>query len=68
MATKFLRLPAVCSATALPRSSIYKAMEDGEFPRPIKLGERSVAWLEEDIDRWQQERIAASRPAQGITA
>ncbi len=43
-------------------------MEDGAFPKPIKLGERSVAWLEEDIDRWQQERIAASRPAQGITA
>ena len=66
MAINFLRLPAVCRATALPRSSIYKAIEKGEFPTPIKLGvgdrSRSVAWIEEDITRWQQERIAASRP------
>lgn len=68
MAINFLRLPAVCRATALPRSSIYRGISRGEFPKPIKLGERSVAWIEEDITRWQQERIAACRPAQGNAA
>lgn len=67
MATNFLRIRDVCRATALPRSSIYKGIEKGSFPKPIKLGERSVAWLSEDIERWQQERIAASR-AQGNAA
>nr|WP_010597693.1 AlpA family phage regulatory protein [Rickettsiella massiliensis] len=24
----------------------------GEFPKPIKLGKRSVGWLESDVDAW----------------
>jgi len=36
-------------------------MGNGQFPRPIKLAERSAAWLESDVVAWQEERIAASR-------
>lgn len=44
---KFLRLPAVKEKTGKSRSSLYLMMYKGEFPRPrpIKLGERSVAGL-----------------------
>lgn len=61
MAQKFLRLPAVCSRTGLKRSQLYRLMGSGLFPRPIKLSERSAAWLETEVERWKQERIAASR-------
>jgi prophage regulatory protein len=46
MAQKILRRAEVEQATGLPRSTIYDAMAKGTFPRPIRLGDRSVGWLE----------------------
>ena len=38
---------------------IHELVEAGKFPRPIPLsGGRAVGWLEGDIAKWQQERIA----------
>ena len=42
-------------------------MTDGDIPRSVKPTPRTSAWLEEEIDGWQMERIAASR-AQGNAA
>jgi prophage regulatory protein len=36
----------------LSRSSIYKMMDDGEFPRPVRIGRRAVGWRAEDIETW----------------
>ena len=44
----------------LSRSSIYKMMADGRFPRPIKLGRRSVGWRAVEIERWLDEMQEAS--------
>lgn len=45
----------------LRRTKIAELIEAGEFPKPITLtpGGRAVAWVEADILRWQQSRIAA---------
>ncbi|MEC8072560.1 MAG: AlpA family phage regulatory protein, partial [Pseudomonadota bacterium] len=40
-----LRIFEVSDRTGLPRSSIYAKIQAGDFPRPIKLGPRSVGWL-----------------------
>jgi len=32
-------------------------MQDGTFPKPIKLGARAVGWLESEIEEWLQARI-----------
>ncbi len=32
-------------------------MAQGEFPQPINLGTRSVAWLESEIDDWVHARL-----------
>jgi len=61
MANAILKLPATCKKTGKSRSSIYQGIADGTFPRPIKLGPRSVGWLEDEIDAWIQQRIEASR-------
>ena len=36
----------------LSRSSIYKMIADGTFPKPIKLGRRAVGWRAEDVQEW----------------
>lgn len=51
-----LKLPAVIERTALSRSSIYQFAKDGKFPKPIKLGERSVAWDASEITDWIEQR------------
>jgi prophage regulatory protein len=53
---KFLRLLAVKDRVALSRSTIYAKIACGEFPRPVDLGGRIVAWKESEIEAWMQER------------
>lgn len=49
---QFIKLSIVCKKTAKSRSATYKAIKDGTFPKPYKIGERAVAWLVSDIDAW----------------
>ena len=57
-----LRLPAVRARTGLGRSSIYRLIDEGLFPRPVQLqGTTLVAWVQSEIDAWIAERVAAPR-------
>jgi prophage regulatory protein len=56
-----IRLPDVKRLTGLSRSSIYALAARGEFPRPISLGRRSVAWVASEISQWISDRIRAAR-------
>ena len=58
---KMIRRPVVESMTGLSRSSLYAMMANGTFPKAIKLSERSVAWLESEVQAFLEGRIAASR-------
>ena len=58
MSDSLLRRPAVEARVGLSRAWIYSAMEKGEFPRPVKIGRRAVAWPTSVIDNWIEERKA----------
>ena len=47
--------------TGLSRSTIYAKMETGKFPKPIKLSERSVGWLEHEVQEWLKNRVTETR-------
>ena len=63
----FIRLNEVMSRTGYGRTSIYRKMEDGSFPKSLKLGgppkdpnefdSRAVAWVEDEVDQWVEDRI-----------
>lgn len=55
---RYWRLPAVCAYTARSRSRIYA---DPNFPKPIKLGPNTSAWIAEEVRAWCAAREAASR-------
>lgn len=57
---RLLRLKIVIDCTGLGRSSIYRKIDDGTFPAPIRIGARAVAWVENDVQKWIEERIAGS--------
>lgn len=48
----FLDLNEVMEVSGLKRSTLYKYMDDGCFPKPIKFGSRKIAWNREDIQKW----------------
>lgn len=59
--TTILRISAVKTRTALSRSSIYKLISNGTFPRAVRLGARAVGWLESEVEEWLTARVAQSR-------
>lgn len=63
----FLRLKEVARRTSYSRSRIYELVQLGTFPAPIPLGGRAIAWLEDEICQWMDQRIAA-RDRSGVMA
>jgi len=59
----FLRLKQIKAVTGMSRSWIYDAVKRGEFPAPISLSARAVAWDSASVAAWQERRILTSRKA-----
>ena len=60
---EFLKLAVVMGKTGKSRSSIYAAVKSGDFPAPISIGPRAVAWTSTAISEWQQRCLDASKTA-----
>ena len=56
-----IRLSSVKARTGLSRSGIYLMISQKTFPSPIKLGARSVGWLDSEITEWINNRVAGTR-------
>jgi len=59
MPIKYLRISKVIERTGLSRSTIYYWIKRGEFPAPVHLGQRTVAWLESEVNLWMEQRLEA---------
>ena len=51
---RILRLPAVLDRTGLSRSTLYRKIQEGTFPKQIALGVRTAGWRESSIAAWMQ--------------
>lgn len=54
---RLLRLPEVQRLTGLRRSAIYEHMQQGIFPRSVKVGPRAATWSEAAIQAWIADRL-----------
>jgi prophage regulatory protein len=52
-----LRRGQVELEVGLKRSTIYQRMQEGTFPRPIRLGERAVGWRATDIELFLEDPV-----------
>jgi prophage regulatory protein len=57
---QLLRLPEVIRQTGRSRTRIYVDIGNDEFPRPVKIGKRAVAWRSSDIEEWISTRETAA--------
>lgn len=53
---RLLRLKEVCNRLGVSRSKVYSMTREGSFPAAKRLGGRTVAWLESDIENWIDSR------------
>lgn len=49
---RILRLNAVLDRTGLSRSTLYRKMQNGTFPRNVKISERCAGWRESAVEAW----------------
>ncbi|MDL0433672.1 AlpA family transcriptional regulator [Marinobacter sp. TBZ242] len=54
---RLIKLAKVMNVTGLSRSTIYKYISGGCFPKPVSLGIRNVAWVESEVEDWILEKI-----------
>lgn len=56
---RLIKIKDVMHTTGLARSTVYKYIADGTFPKPVVLGERNVAWVEGEVQDWIMDKIEA---------
>lgn len=56
---RLIKLPEVIARTGLSRSRLYEDLGAGNFPRPVKIGERSIAFVEGEVNDWIEAKISA---------
>jgi prophage regulatory protein len=49
---RILRLPAVLDRTGLSRSTLYRKMQKGSFPKNVQISTRCAGWRESAITAW----------------
>ena len=54
--TGFLRQPQVLVFVPISRSTLWRRIQAGTFPGPVKLSTRVTAWRAEDVRRWIEQQ------------
>ena len=54
----FIRQDEVTKITSIPKSSIHSEVQEGKFPKPIKLSARTIAWVKSEVIEWMENKIA----------
>ena len=57
----FLRINDVTKLTSISRSSIYRMINEGDFPVQISVGNRQVRWSRQEVLDWCDEKLAAAK-------
>lgn len=56
-----LRIGSVVRVTGLGRSTIYRLRSTDDFPSPVRLTSRVVAWRRTDLEEWSAARPQAQQ-------
>ncbi|HFP7857016.1 TPA: helix-turn-helix transcriptional regulator [Morganella morganii] len=61
-----IRLPEVIRRTGYSKPWLYKLIDAGKFPKQVKIGSRSIAFVESEVDAWVANKIAESRTGEVV--
>ena len=60
MGNRLLTRHEVESRCGIARTTVYRLMRAGQFPEPIRVGQRAVRWSESEIEAWLAGRPRAT--------
>lgn len=49
---RLIKKPAVLAKCAISNATLYRLIKDEQFPAPLHISERAVAWREDEVDEW----------------
>lgn len=52
MDLRILRIRHVMALTGLARATVYKYINERDFPRPVPLAGSAVGWIEAEVKQW----------------
>lgn len=57
--SRVLRMREVSNTVGFKPAWIYRLIREGQFPAPVKIGKRAVAWRSDEIGEWiaSRERV-----------
>lgn len=65
-----VRIREVMQRVGISRTQIYRLIQRGDFPAPVRLSDRISIWRQKDIDEWLSrhfERLSGTRSADNET-
>ena len=54
---RFIRMPDLRQKVGLSRSQIYKLIQQEQFPKPVKLGEKVSVWVDSEVEEWMSKQV-----------
>lgn len=55
----FLTVEQVAQRYSVSKDTIWRWRREGDFPRPVKLGDKTTRWRLRDLEEWEGQRICA---------
>lgn len=55
---KMLTIDDVLDLVPLGKSTIYRMMDEGRFPKSRKIGQRAIVWSRSEIEAWIDEKLS----------
>lgn len=56
---RVLRIRELQNVTGFSKSTLYRWIQKGDFPKPIHCGPGAVGWLEQEVEEWIETKAAA---------
>lgn len=55
---RLIRQTEVLQRTSLSRTTLYRMIVSGRFPKPLRIGAKLNVWPEREIDAWLHAKAA----------
>lgn len=59
---RVVKLSFIMEDKSMSKSTVYRAIENDGFPKPIKLSGRSVGWFLDEVEDWFANRPRGINP------
>ncbi|MBC8318990.1 MAG: AlpA family phage regulatory protein [Desulfobulbaceae bacterium] len=52
---RIYRIHDLVEIYGMSKATIYRLMDEGKFPRPVRISNRGVGWLMAPLDKWEHD-------------